>query len=195
MTSDHPPSPVPRPPSRHRRAILIGAGLSAAGVAGGAVYVATQSDHPLAVAEFSDLGHAMSTLERLRQNALRTRSGWDLAHALHHVAQSIEYSLDGFPQLKPAWFQNTLGAAAFAIFSARGKMSHGLDEPVPGAANIADGQALGPAADHLREALLRFDRHAGKLAPHFAYGSLSKADYMRAHLMHLANHWDLVESG
>ena len=111
------------------------------------------------------------------------------------MAQSIKYSLDGFPKPKPAWFQNTLGAAAFAIFSARGKMSHGLDEPVPGAANIADGQALGPATDHLREALLRFDRHAGKLAPHFAYGPLSKADYTRAHLMHLANHWDLVESG
>jgi hypothetical protein len=25
--------------------------------------------------------------------------------------------------------------------------------------------------------------------PHFAYGALGKAEYTRAHLMHLANHW------
>ena len=28
------------------------------------------------------------------------------------------------------------------------------------------------------------------LAPHFAYGALNKAAYTRAHLMHLANHWN-----
>ena len=141
------------------------------------------------------MSHAMVTLERLRQRAFRTRSGWDLAHVLHHVAQSVEYSLDGFPQLKPGWFRSTLGPGAFAVFSARGKMSHGLDEPIPGAPDIADGQALAAAVVHAEEALQRFDRHSGTLAPHFAYGALSKTEYARAHLMHLANHWDLVESG
>ena len=42
---------------------------------------------------------------------------------------------------------------------------------------------------HIVSALQSFERHAGTLMPHFAYGSLGKADYTRAHLMHLANHW------
>ena len=37
--------------------------------------------------------------------------------------------------------------------------------------------------------LRAFDAHTGALAPHFAYGALDKPDYLRAHLMHLANHW------
>ena len=42
-------------------------------------------------------------------------------------------SLDGFPQPKSAAFQRTVGAAAFTVFQWRGKMTHGLDEPIPGA--------------------------------------------------------------
>ena len=34
-----------------------------------------------------------------------------------------------------------------------------------------------------------FDAHTGVLQPHFAYGALDKPSYTRAHLMHLANHW------
>lgn len=176
-----------------RRGLIIAGGLSAIGVAGATGYLMSQSDHPLAMADFSDISSAMRTLDRLRAAPLRTRSGWDLAHVLHHAAQSVEYSLDGFPQVKPAWFRGTLGAVAFAVFSARGKMNHGLTEPIPGAPLIAEGQALDAAVDHAMAALLRFDKHTGAYAPHFAYGVLSKSDYTRAHLMHLANHWDLVE--
>jgi len=114
---------------------------------------------------------------------------WDLAHVLHHAAQSIEYSIGGFPDLKPAWFRASVGAYVFALFNARGQMAHSLSEPIPGAPEIAQGQPLGPAIDHAIAALQAFDRHAGALAPHFAYGALSKPDYTRAHLMHLANHW------
>jgi hypothetical protein len=114
---------------------------------------------------------------------------WDLPHVLHHAAQSIEYSIAGFPQPKSAWFRASVGSYAFALFNARGQMTHSLSEPIPGAPEIAQGQALGPAIDHAIAALQAFERHAGALAPHFAYGTLTKPDYARAHLMHLANHW------
>jgi hypothetical protein len=48
---------------------------------------------------------------------------------------------------------------------------------------------LAPAIDRALQALRAFERHAGTLAPHFAYGALDKPAYTRAHLMHLANHW------
>ena len=114
---------------------------------------------------------------------------WDLPHVLHHAAQSIEYSIGGFPQPKPAWFRASVGSYAFALFNARGQMTHNLSEPIPGAPDIAQGQPLDAAIDHAMAALQAFDHHAAALAPHFAYGALDKPDYARAHLMHLANHW------
>jgi len=181
--------------SRTRRTLLTGGVLLAGAAATGAAYVLTHSDQPIAMDDFSDLPRAMRTLERLRTTPLRTRSGWDLAQVLHHSAQSVEYSLDGFPQLKPAWFRASLGSMAFAVFSARGRMNHGLEEPIPGAPAIASSQPLDAAVDHLVTALARFERHGAALAPHFAYGALSKREYTRAHLMHLANHWELVDAG
>jgi hypothetical protein len=143
---------------------------------------------------FASMADARRTLEALKDRPPRTTGAWDLAQVLHHAAQSVEYSLTGFPQPKPAWFRASVGPLAFAVFSARGRMSHGLAEPIPGAPAIAPGQALAGAVDHLTAALASFEAHGGALAPHFAYGALDKPAYARAHLMHLANHWDEVVS-
>jgi Protein of unknown function (DUF1569) len=144
---------------------------------------------PLNSERFASMDAALKTLELLKTQAPRMMGAWDMPHVLHHTAQSIEYSIGGFPEPKPAWFRATLGSYAFALFNARGQMSHTLSEPIPGAPDIAQGQALVPAIEHAVAALRAFERHTGALAPHFAYGTLGKADYTRAHLMHLANHW------
>jgi hypothetical protein len=41
----------------------------------------------------------------------------------------------------------------------------------------------------LLDAMDAFAQFNGTLRPHFAYGELTKPQYERAHLMHLANHW------
>ena len=118
----------------------------------------------------------------------KATGAWPLAAVLDHLAQSIEMSMDGFPVSKGALFQNTAGRAAFAVFRMKGRMSHGLDQPIPGAPSLAAGADWKPAATRLRLAITRFDSHGGPLAPHFAYGALSKSDYALAHAMHIANH-------
>ena len=138
---------------------------------------------------FDSVRSAVRALAHLQTRPLRSSGAWDVPHVLHHVAQSVEYSMTGFPRLKPAWFRATLGRLAFAVFSWRGRMTHALDEPIPGAPDIAQGLPLGPAVERAIAALQAFDRHGGALCPHFAYGTLDKAAYTRAHLMHLANHW------
>jgi len=178
------PTDAERRRALRRLGLVIGAGALAAPVA---VSMVRPAD--LAAPAFGSIDAALRTLEQLRMSAPRMTGAWDLAHVLHHAAQSIEYSLGGFPDLKPAWFRASVGAYVFALFNARGQMAHSLSEPIPGAPEIAQGQPLGPAIDHAIAALQAFDRHAGALAPHFAYGALSKPDYTRAHLMHLANHW------
>jgi len=144
---------------------------------------------PVANAAFGTLPAALETLRALKDKPPRATGTWDLPKVLIHAAQSVEYSIGGFPQPRPAWFRATVGPLAFALFSSRGRMSHSLSEPIPGAPDIAPGQALDAAVDRLVAALHAFDVHAGALAPHFAYGALAKPDYARAHLMHLADHW------
>jgi Protein of unknown function (DUF1569) len=167
-----------------RIGLVVGAGALAAPVVVSKVHPALLSSE-----RFGSIDAALATLEQLRARSPRMIGAWDLPHVLHHTAQSIEYSIGGFPQPKPAWFRATLGSYAFGLFNARGQMTHNLAEPIPGAPGIAQGQPLGPAIDHIVAALQAFERHAGALAPHFAYGTLDKPAYTRAHLMHLANHW------
>ncbi len=143
------------------------------------------------VAQFPTLAAALKTLEALPA-AARTKSGWDLARVLHHAAQSVEFSMQGFPQLKSGLFRATVGKAAFAVFDGRGRMSHGLDEPIPGAPVLAEGAPRAEARARLLKALRDFDAWTGPLQPHFAYGALDKPAFARAHLMHLADHWSEV---
>lgn len=168
-----------------RVGLVVGVGALAA-----PVVVSTVRPAPLAFERFASIDAALATLAQLKTAAPRVNGAWDLAHVLQHTAQSIEYSMAGFPALKPAWFRATLGAYAFALFNARGAMSHDLAELIPGAPAIAQGQPLVPAVDHAIAALRAFDAYTGPLSPHFAYGTLDKPAYTRAHLMHLANHWN-----
>lgn len=175
--------------TRGRRIALLGLGAVAVGAP--VLWVASR---PAALQSpaFDSTEGALRTLVALKTQRLRSTGAWDLAHVLHHAAQSVEYSLQGFPALKPGWFRASVGPAAAAVFSARGRMSHSLTEPIPGAPDIAQGQPLAPAVDRAIAALQAFERHTGALHPHFAYGELSKVDYRRAHLMHFANHWQEV---
>ncbi len=165
--------------------VVIGVGALAAPVLVSAVRPA-----PLVSERFASIDAALQTMAELKIAAPRMTGAWDLAHVLHHTAQSVEFSMAGFPALKPAWFRATLGAYAFALFNSRGAMSHDLTEPIPGAPDIAQGQPLPAAIDHAINALRAFDAHTGALHPHFTYGTLDKPAYTRAHLMHLANHWN-----
>jgi Protein of unknown function (DUF1569) len=164
-----------------RRRTLVAAAL-AAPLAG---CVAAQ------VKAFPTLAAAMSAIEGLARGHKAT-GAWTLPQTLNHLAQSIDYSIDGFPELKSALFRTAIGTPAFAVFQARGRMSHSLVEPIPGAPALDAAAPLEPAIARALAALRRFEAHAGALAPHFAYGALDKSQYTRAHLMHVANHWDEV---
>jgi hypothetical protein len=143
------------------------------------------------VGTFADFDAVRRALSALGPQA-RTTAGWPLAQVLQHAAQSIEFSLDSFPTPKSALFQSTIGKGAWSFFNARGRMSHSLTEPIPGAPTLDPALPLERAATRLVAAIERFERHAGALQPHFAYGALDKRAYTRAHLMHLANHWTEV---
>lgn len=129
----------------------------------------------------------------LRQHHL-AHERWSLPQLLQHLAQSIEFSIQGYPEARSALFQQTLGRTAFAVFDARGQMNHDLAEPIPGAPALDPEQGLKIAVQRLLDAMQAFSAHKGQFKPHFAYGPLDRAAYQRAHLMHLANHWTQVQA-
>lgn len=146
------------------------------------------------IPKVQSLDDVLRWLDRLeRATRVRSTNTWTMRAVLEHLAQSIEMSLDGFPAPKSALFQATAGSAAFAFFKWRGRMSHGLTEPIPGAPLLAQLEDWQPGAARLRAAVTRFQTHTGALQPHFAYGALSRADFALAHAFHVANHQDEIE--
>jgi hypothetical protein len=142
------------------------------------------------------LNEALRWLDGLdKAVSVKSATAWKIGAVFEHLAQSIDMSLDGFPEPKSALFQNTVGAAAFAVFKWRGKMNHGLTDPIPGAPALVQPDDWKPGAQRLRSAIARFNSHNGPIKPHFAYGTLSRSDFAMAHTMHIANHQDEILVG
>ena len=63
----------------------------------------------LPVAVFATFADARSWIDRVVAGQALETAGWAVAHVLEHCAQSIEYSIHGYPEAKPVWFQLSSG--------------------------------------------------------------------------------------
>ncbi len=165
----------------NRRQLLLAASALAAG--------ASLADQP----KVQSMSGALLWLDRLEKaRTVQTTGEWPVIAVLEHLAQSIEFSMDGFPQPASELFRKTVGRAAFAFFDWRGAMHHNLSEPIPGAPALTLEGNWRKGSARLRTAIVRFDGYRGALKPHFAYGVLDKNQYARAHALHIANHQDEI---
>ena len=173
-----------------RRSVVIGAFALPATVSVAALVGCQGNAPPDRQLAFSSLADAAQELDRLAAaQGLTSAAVWSWGQTLEHCAQSIEFSMQGFPEPKYRLFQNTVGSAAFEVFAWRGRMTHDLAEPIPGAPSLAAGAEDGVAVERLRTAIAHFRQWTKPLRPHFAYGALDKERYELAHAMHLANHF------
>lgn len=129
----------------------------------------------------------LAELERVKGGA-HTQGAWTLPWVLEHCAQSIEYSLSGYPVLRSGLFRATIGRIAKRKFLGSGAMSHDVEAAIAGAPalSLTDTNV---AADRLTKAIAAFRAHEGSLADHLAYGACSKADYEALHAMHVTDHF------
>lgn len=143
---------------------------------------------------FSSLKEAQEELDRLEKIVLldpkkiQLLGDWSLHQNLVHCAQSIEYSLTGFPKHRPKIIQNTIGKIIFEKFDVQGYMSHDRNDPIPDATPIEKEGDLQAAFDRVRKSISDFENYSKSYEPHFMYGKLSKSEYERAHYLHLADH-------
>ena len=134
------------------------------------------------------LAQALERAAKCEFDAQEPATGWSLPQALSHCAQSIEFSMVGFPRLRGRIFQNVLGRAIKRRFLRRGVMLHNRAASIPGAPPIAPNVTKGEALARLRRAIADFEAYDGPCAPHVTYGPTSKAEYEALHAMHLVDH-------
>ena len=111
-----------------------------------------------------------------------------LGAALAHCAQSIDYSLTGFPTQRGWLVRKLIAPLLLRKFLRQGFMTHDVHAPIPLAPAISPDLPFEEGVAKLRGAMARFRVHAGPLAPHFAFGDIGRDDYERLHSMHLADH-------
>jgi hypothetical protein len=131
-----------------------------------------------------------SLLLEVREIMREAPTGLGLAMA--HCAQSIECSIDGYPR-RAAWpVRAIIGPLVLRKFLKQGFMRHDTTAPVPGVPAPPSGLSAFEGVAKLEAAIVRFAQHSGPLAPHFAYGPVSKTAYEAVHVMHAANHLDAL---
>lgn len=139
-----------------------------------------------------ELSQFLTKLGAVEKN-LTIDGSWSIGTVFSHCAQSIQYSIKGYPQMKSSIFRSTIGSAAFAVFSFREKMSHGLEEPIPGSEKLDLQIPFATGQKELLDAIAYFEtKNSEDLKPHFAYGNLDKEDYDQAHALHIKNHFEKI---
>ena len=135
--------------------------------------------------QFATLAEVMPDVDRLLQGH-RTVGRWSLAQICNHLAQTLIYSIEGFPDRAPWLLRRTFGAFAKRHVLATGVIREGgkLPErylPRPGLDDRAEAEAL-------RGALHLYSAHPGPLADHPLFGPLDRAEWTRIHCVHSAHH-------
>lgn len=171
----------------NRRTFLTIAAGSSTVIISGAWFAIEPNSKSLTIAQ------SLNDIARLKKEHFNTTGEWDLARVLTHCAQSVEYSMIGYPEHKSDVFKSTIGSLAFTAFAQKGKMTHNLAESIPGAPTIKAHGMLDLAIARLEKAFIDFSHFKGELKPHFAYGVLTKAEYELAHVMHLNNHFKEIK--
>jgi hypothetical protein len=144
---------------------------------------------------FNSLTDVLSFIEKISKMENPKISGeWDINQVLHHCAQSIEYSITGYPKNKNILIQKTIGKIVLHKFLSQGYMSHNLTDPIPGAEVLpSPSNDFNLGIKRLMSAIETFRIQSSNLAPHFVYGEVSKTDYEKVHAMHVANHFSAID--
>ncbi|TFC59948.1 DUF1569 domain-containing protein [Cryobacterium sp. TMB1-7] len=154
----------------------------------------SSTDIPDAPSSLAALVTFVDTLEsRVRQQGsgaalLSPRGTYSFSETAQHAAQSIGYSMTGYPHLAPVSLRVTVGRAVKHLFLRRGAMRHNLSAPVSGAPELDPAMPDLAAVAVLRTAVNALVAFTGDLQPHPTYGRCTKAQVANLQTQHLREH-------
>ncbi len=134
---------------------------------------------------FSDLDEVMPEVDRLLEGHTTT-GHWSLGQICNHLGTAMQYSVEGFPEQAPWLLRRTVGPVAKRQVFSSGAMPEGI--MLPGKYLPAPGLDSRAEAEALRATIRLFAAHAGRLADHPLFGSMSRDEWIRYHAIHCAHH-------
>lgn len=141
---------------------------------------------------FGSLDEVVRDAEQLLAAGYTKTGNWSLAQACGHLACWFRYQVDGFPPipllLRPVlWaLRNTVGRRMAKRLVRGGKMRDGVPT-IPQSVPEPDGDDAAAVAA-LREAVRRWEGHAGPMHPSPLFGRMTKEEWRNGHLIHCAHH-------
>ncbi len=137
---------------------------------------------------FASLEEAQKGIENLEEKDVPKVEGWTPYHTLVHCAQTIAFSMEGYPEMKPAIIRGTIGKLALHVFLKKGAMRHNLTADVPGLAWKEQEGTFQEGKKILGQSISDFLQYKGELKPHLLFGNMSFSEYNRYFAMHLTDH-------
>lgn len=135
---------------------------------------------------FKSFEDALVEVDDLLSGEVETLGTWSFFQILDHCAGALRFSMAGHPVPPRSLVERARGWLLLRLTFLRGSIPAGIRNP-----RIPDGRIEGDAREaavRLREAASAFRAHQGSLTPHPRFGPLSKAEWEKMHLFHLANH-------
>lgn len=138
--------------------------------------------------KLKSLSKSKEPISNLNEKKLSSKSQWTAYQSLLHCSKTIEYSMIGYPVLKPAIIRNTIGKMVIKKFLKEGYMKHNLYADVPGSPVMDN---LGSCEEGIRiliNSIEKFDSYNGEFKPHLLFGKLSKEQYDKYFTIHIEDH-------
>jgi hypothetical protein len=121
-------------------------------------------------------------------NTNKEKDNWSPYKTFVHCAQTIDYSIKGYPKNKPVIIQKTIGKLVLKKFLKQGFMKHSLTAPVPGAPDIGEDGSSNDGLNILIKSIDQFEKYNGSLSKHLIFGEMTKEEYSMYFAMHIYNH-------
>ena len=145
------------------------------------------------IIKLSSLADARRELLKISEIDNVKSENWSPYKIFVHCAQTIEYSMTGYPVMKSKVLRYTIGKIAIKKFIGQGFMKHDLAAPVPGAPVIEDVGTVKEGVEILINAIKKFEAFNKELSPHLMFGKLSKNDYDQYFSFHIEDHLSELE--
>jgi hypothetical protein len=138
--------------------------------------------------KLESLSEAKKAIASLNEKTLSAQSEWSAYQIFLHCSKTIEYSMTGYPSLKPAIIRNTIGKVVVKKFLTQGYMKHDLHADVQGSPMMENAGSFDDGLKILIDSIEKFRSYTGELKPHLLFGKLSKEQYDRYFAIHIADH-------
>lgn len=135
-----------------------------------------------------ELNNIKEVLSSKYYNYTGKKDNWSPYKTFVHCAQTINYSMEGYPKYKPLIVQLTIGRFVFKKYMKQGYMKHNLSAPVQGSPFIEDSSDINLGIDILINAIDRFQEYDGFFKRHLIFGNLTKEEYEIYFAMHIKDH-------